>query len=149
MPPSLRRRRLVKAGIVCVGAALAGGAAAVLVAFPPTESPFYPKCQLHSLTGLHCPGCGMTRLAAALVRGDMSQAAAYNLVGLAATPVVAIWALQQVWAWMWGVTPRRWFSPKWHARVAALFVAVVAVFFVLRNVPVEPFTLLAPHELPR
>ena len=149
MPPTPRQQRAVKAGILAVAATLLVGVALVLVAFPPADMPFYPKCQLHSLTGLHCPGCGMTRLAAALLRGDLSQAAAYNVVGLVAVPVVTLWVLQQVWAWLWGVRPRRWFSPKWHGRVTAAFVGTLAIFFVLRNVPVEPFTRLAPHELTR
>ena len=149
MPPTPRQRRLVKAGILAIAALLIGVAGTVLVTFPPTDSPYYPKCQLHSLTGLHCPGCGMTRFVAAALRGDLSQAAAYNAVGLVALPFVTVWVLHQVWAWLWGVTPRRWLSPRWYGRVTAVFIAVVSIFFVLRNVPVEPFTLLAPHELTR
>ena len=149
MPPTPRQQRVVKAGILGVVSLLLGSAAYVLVTFPPAGSPYYPKCQLHSLTGLHCPGCGMTRFAAALLHGDLPQAAAYNALGIVALPFVAVWVLQHVWAWLWGVTPRRWFTPKWYSRVSAVFVAVLAVFFVLRNVPVAPFTLLAPHELPR
>ena len=149
MPPTPRQRRLVKAGLVAVAVTLLGIVATVLATFPPTELSFYPKCQLHSFTGLHCPGCGMTRFAAAALQGDLSQAAAYNAVGVVAVPIAALWVLQQVWAWLWGVRPRRWFSPTWHGRVTAVFLAVLAVFFVLRNVPVEPFTLLAPHELSR
>ena len=149
MPPTPRQRRLVKAGILAVAATLLSGAGYVLATFPPTDASFYPKCQLHSLTGLHCPGCGMTRFASALLRADPTQAAAYNIAGVVIAPVVAVWVLQQVWAWLWGVTPRRWFTPKWHGRVSAVVVGVLLVFFVLRNVPVEPFTLLAPHELTR
>ncbi len=149
MPPTPRQQRLVKAGLLAVAATLLGGAAYVLATFPPTDTSFYPKCQLHSLTGLHCPGCGMTRFASALFRGDLTQAAAYNAVAVVAVPIAALWGLQQVWAWLWGVRPRRWFSPETHSRVTAVFLAVLAVFFVLRNVPVEPFTLLAPHELTR
>ena len=149
MPPTPRQQRLVKAGILTIAALLLGSAAYALVTFPPAVSPYYPKCQLHSLTGLHCPGCGMTRFASALLQGDLPQAAAYNALGLVALPFAAVWTLQQVWAWLWGATPRRWFSPKWYERVSISFVGVMAVFFVLRNLPVAPFTLLAPHELPR
>lgn len=149
MPPTPRQRRLVKAGILVIAVALLGAAGSMLVHFPPATSSFYPKCQLHSLTGLHCPGCGMTRFASAVVRADPAQAAAYNALGLIALPFVTVWGLQQVWAWFWGTTPRRWFAPKWHARVTAVFLVVLAAFFVLRNVPAEPFTFLAPHELTR
>lgn len=149
LPPTPGQRRLVKAGLLAVAGLLVGGAAYVLTEFPPTDASFYPKCQLHSLTGLHCPGCGMTRFASAALRGDLTQAAAYNALGLAALPFVAVWAAQQLWGWLWGATPRRWFPPRWAGRVTACVLVVLAAFFVLRNIPAQPFTLLAPHELTR
>src|SRR5438309_1565626 len=74
LPRSWSTRILVVLGaavVVPVGASL-------LYHYPPTEYGFYPRCFFYWATGLHCPGCGMTRCAAALVHGDLEQALAYN-----------------------------------------------------------------------
>ena len=144
-----RRRIAVRAGLLAVLAALAAGGLVLLANVPPTLTTFYPKCQLHSVTGLHCPGCGLTRFAAAVAVGDLRQAVAYNAVAAVAAPFVAVFAAQNLWAWVWGFPPRRWFSDRWARRVSLAFLAVLIAFFVARNVPAWPFTLLAPHEVSR
>ncbi len=47
-------------------------------------------CPLHAVTGLPCPGCGMTRALAALVEGDVSAAWGWHPFGLVLFPV--LWA---------------------------------------------------------
>ena len=37
-------------------------------------------CMLHRVTGLACPGCGLTRAIAAVVRLDLAAAFTYNLL---------------------------------------------------------------------
>ena len=80
-------RALALAAAVVVPAGLA-----VMYRTPPTESSYYPRCYFHSLTGLHCPGCGATRCLYALLHGDLAQAAAYNAVFLVLFPLLATWA---------------------------------------------------------
>ncbi len=45
-------------------------------------------------TGVACPGCGMTRAASQLVRGDWSAAVAFH-------PVAPLLAVAVVAGWMW------------------------------------------------
>ena len=49
-----------------------------LWAIDPAESDVYPPCALHWLTGLHCPGCGSTRAAHALLHGNFFDALCFN-----------------------------------------------------------------------
>jgi hypothetical protein len=134
----------INRGLALAAAVVVPAGLAVLYRFPPAESTFYPRCYFHSLTGLHCPGCGATRCLHALLHGDLAQAAAYNALFLALFPVLLTWA---GWMWASAVLGRPLPGvrvPTWVFR--ALFLVMVA-FWVLRNLPFAPFNLLAPHPL--
>ena len=53
-------------------------------------------CIFHLLTGLQCPGCGVTRMCLALLHLDLEAAYSYNAGVLLAMPVLlglAVWYL--------------------------------------------------------
>jgi hypothetical protein len=50
-------------------------------------------CPLHRVTGLPCPGCGLTRAMAAMSQGDLSSALGLNPFVLFAWPVFVVLAL--------------------------------------------------------
>jgi hypothetical protein len=58
-------------------AILGAGLAAHLFGIAPEKLAFLP-CPVHSITGVECPGCGMTRACIALAGGDIRQALRYN-----------------------------------------------------------------------
>jgi hypothetical protein len=99
---------------------------------------------LYRTTGLHCPGCGLTRAVHAALNGNFSQALAYNVLAPLLLPLVALAAGSSLWHWVWGTTPRARRPRTWVPLVIGI---VVGLFVVLRNIPVYPFTLLAPHEI--
>jgi hypothetical protein len=127
--------------------AVLGGAAGVytLAVVPPTPDSWYPGCQLYTFTGLHCPGCGTTRAVHALLNGRLAQALAYNPLAFIILPVVSWSIVRSLWTSRRPSTqtddaPRNRLLP-W------LLGAGLLLYAVLRNIPVHPFTLLAPHEV--
>lgn len=46
-------------------------------------------CPFHAVTGLYCPGCGVTTMALSLAQGDIRAAFAANPALFAAVPVIA------------------------------------------------------------
>jgi hypothetical protein len=135
------RATAVRGGLAAVGLTLVAGAVAFV---PPTADSFYPKCQFHHLTGLHCMGCGLTRSAHSLLNGRLLQSAAYHPLG----PVLAAWLLAELGRrglarWRGRPDPGWWFRGDW----VPWLLAGLAVFMLLRNLPWWPLTLLAPHPL--
>jgi len=129
-------RILAGAGLLTIGAG-----AFVVGYFNPTTAGFFPVCPLYTLTGIHCPGCGLTRGFHALFHGDFLPALHYN----ALLPVFALFfGLIFVWLFLIVVRGRglswRIFPPS----AMYGFLILAAAFFVLRNLPFYPFTLLAP-----
>jgi len=135
----LTRRRL--AVLAALGLPLL---AVILFTFQPNEASYYPRCLFYKATGWQCAGCGTARCIHALLHGRVLQAAAYNLFILIALPFLVYWAVRHTWAGLRDLpTPRRRLPP---GATPVLFVLVLS-FWVLRNVPSYPFTLLAPHEI--
>ena len=125
------------AGLLVLGAALL-----VLSQFPPTETPWYPKCVLHEVPGLHCPGCGTARAVFAMLHGQLFQALAYNPFAVFAVAWLAWEMLSRAVCHLVGW--RRPLPPVW---TVWLFVGLLILYGLVRNIPVEPFQQLAPREL--
>ena len=116
----------------------------VLYRFPPASAEFYPPCLLHSTTGLHCPGCGMTRCVHSLLHGDVTQAFAWNALFVLLIPLLLVEGYR---LWFSCLTNRRMppdRTPNW---VTYVMLVVIVLFGVLRNLPFHPFDFLAPHAL--
>ncbi|MDQ6786420.1 MAG: DUF2752 domain-containing protein [Acidobacteriota bacterium] len=133
---STTERVLAGAGIL---AAAAG--AFVVVYFNPVTAGFFPVCPLHALTGLNCPGCGLTRGFHALFHGDVLGALHFN----ALLPVYLL-IFVYLFVSMLSVAARgRGLSFNiFRPNLIWSFLIIALVFGVVRNFPVYPFTLLAP-----
>ncbi len=127
---------------VALGLALLMGLA-VLYSNPPEGASYYPPCLLHHYTGLNCPGCGSTRCVYALLHFRLGEALQKNALAVVALPFLVVSSTRQWWRWLGG-TPKP--VPVPQRPWLALSIAIgVILFGILRNLPWEPFTLLAPH----
>lgn len=130
-----RRQRMVRPAAVFA----VGSAGALLLHFvSPGQGSFYPHCPFLALTGYYCPGCGSTRMCAALTHGDLHTAMDRNPLGVFAVALLAVifvqWTMRQ-----WTGAPRT-ISRPWVP--IALGVVVVA-YWVTRNIP--GWTFLSPQ----
>jgi hypothetical protein len=109
--------------------------------FNPVTAGFFPQCPLFQMTGLACPGCGLTRAFHALFHGDALTALDYN----ALIPFYALFFVYLA-ASLFSVAVRgRGFSFKPFApKIVYGFLVVSLVFAVLRNLPFYPFSVLYP-----
>ena len=114
---------------------------ALVYARNPEEQGIYPPCIFYALTGLHCPGCGTLRAVHQLLHGDLIAAFGYNPYTMLALPIIGYAFLSALLLSTYGKRlPTVFVHP---ALIWGLLVAVLS-FWVLRNVPVYPFTVLAP-----
>lgn len=61
-----------------------------------------PGCALRGLTGLECPGCGMTRGTYALLHGRFLEALRFNPVGMILLPIALVGMGLEVLGWVRG-----------------------------------------------
>jgi len=101
-------------------------------------NPFF-ACPLNKMTGLYCPGCGMTRALHALVHFDVLRAIRMNAFFILSMPVFALLILR-----LYRPLPAlleaclKPFMTPWP------WLFAIPLFGILRNLPWNPFYLLAP-----
>ena len=122
-------------------AAVAGLLAALvmLFGFNPARHSFYPFCAFHRLTGMQCPGCGGLRAVHHLLHGEVVTAFRFNQLVVLAAPFVAWFAVRRI---LCG-PPAEKFSHRAQARWAWAAFAVLVLFWIVRNLPLEMFRLPA------
>ena len=135
-PPKIAATNKRFAGVVVAATVL--GIAAVVFFFDPATHKIYPACQFHRLTGLNCPGCGMTRAFYTLLHINFSVALRNNALFVFAVMGLAIrgaWFGVKIFR---GQTTGEYFPVKWLWPL----LAVALMFAVLRNLP--GFAFLSP-----
>lgn len=123
-------------------AALLTGAAFLAAHDPAAESSPFPSCAFLRMTGLWCPGCGLTRGLHELLHGHVGAALSYNVF----TPLAAV-AIAVAWvAWVrysWRLVPLH-LSARGTRWLVVVLPGLLVLYAVLRNVPAAPLRSLAP-----
>ena len=123
----LEQKRRLKKLLVLVGAALGIGFGYMLFA---QLAGWGIPCVFHMITGLQCPGCGISRMFMALARGDILMAARYNLLVLCLLPFGALLACLKARQYV-----RTGQTPMGKAELVFYIVAFLlcVIFFIVRN----------------
>lgn len=109
---------------------------------PAAPGSHFPACQFKAMTGLWCPGCGLTRGFHQLFTGHPVSALQHNLF----VPIVLVAVVAGWWSWTrssWGRPALRMPTRAMRPIAVGLPVLIIA-YGVLRNLPFAPFSALAP-----
>ncbi len=91
-----------------------------------------PGCFFRKMTGLQCPGCGMTRGTYALLHGHFKDAFLFNPVGMILLPLAFIGLSFEALAWVMNRPPVfRLSLGRWGATIIA---AVMIIWWIGRNI---------------
>jgi hypothetical protein len=137
------RRLRLRYGATAVAALALCAGAICLYACDPAASNIYPICPFHAVTGLHCPGCGTARAMHQLLHGNVWAAMRLNLLAVVLLPPLAYGSLSIALRFVGRKPLPGVFIP---ASWIWTLLAVIILFWILRNVPCYPFSLLAPQE---
>ena len=102
-----------------------------------------PPCIFYEITGLYCAGCGAGRSFLSILRGDFYSAFRYQPLMFVSLPFVSYYCLKQYIAFVFGrdILP----FPKIKSSILIISILIIIIaFWILRNIPVFPFNLLAP-----
>ena len=103
---------------------------------------FFPRCTFFTITGFLCPGCGSQRAVSSLLQGDLVQALHFNVLAVASFPFILFSYIVSVLnAFRTELLILKIFCSPLFVKIV---LAVVILFFVMRNIAVYPFTLLSP-----
>lgn len=124
MERARRRRRVLTAAVVLLAAGL-GYALWVHVTGLALPCPF------HAVIGLKCPGCGVTRMCLALLRGDLADAWAANPVLLLLLPVLGLLAVRMTCRY---IREGHTLGPRWESALCWVIIAVLVIWGAVRNI---------------
>lgn len=99
-------------------------------------------CIFQTVTQLHCPGCGAARASRSLLHLDILKALNYNPLFVIFLPVGAYFMLKQYIRYVFSKDVLPMF--KVNRLTAIIILIIIVAFGILRNIPLYPFTILAP-----
>lgn len=130
-------KRIFQAGLLVIIVALA----VLFFLLNPSDYQLFPRCIFNSLTGYYCPGCGSQRAIHSLLHLNFAGVVSYNFLFLPAVLAIAYHYLHPLLNKKFG-----WKLPNilYKKYTPWIIFAIVLIFWILRNLPVYPFSILAP-----
>ena len=125
-----------------LGLFLGGLGLALVIHLGDAGATSFPVCPFYAMTGFYCPGCGTLRCLHALLHGDLRSAVGFNAMTVLLAPLLlAAWLSVGVAAFRGRGSPKLWVAPRW---IGLSLAGALGLFWLLRNVPVDAFSWMAP-----
>jgi hypothetical protein len=107
----------------------------------PNQHQIFPKCMFYSISGAYCPGCGSQRALHNLLHLNFAGVVANNFLFIPAGLFILYHYLHPLLNRSFGLRLPNLFYQK---NTPWVVFAVVILFWILRNLPYYPFSVLAP-----
>lgn len=105
------------------------------------EGTVFAVCPFHYITGLHCPGCGSQRAVHDILHIRILEALKHNALLILVVTIIG----SKLYAWgTKKYLPTYYYDLNGKSWFTYTVVIFVLGFWILRNIPVHPFTHLAP-----
>lgn len=108
----------------------------------PQEVNFLPECPLHATTGFYCPGCGSQHATHQLLNFNIFGALQQNVLYLIS---LLILGYHLIITGINTIFKKQYFNYIYHPITPLVILAIIVVFWILRNIPYYPFNLQAPN----
>lgn len=92
---------------------------------------FAIPCIFYRITGLQCPGCGVTRMCLSLMRFDFVSAYHYNKLLFIISPVIVFIITQQIYRYIRFNDAK---TTKAQTAILILLVVLLVIWGILRNI---------------
>ena len=97
-------------------------------------------CIFNKISGLYCPGCGMTRAVFSLMELDFYQAFRYNIFSILLLPILFIYGVSSSYAWIFN--KKNLLEKKIPTVFWIIVIVLMLTYGIIRNLPM--FSFLAP-----
>lgn len=114
---------------------------AILYFYINPSSALFPKCPLYTTTGIYCPGCGSQRAFHDLLHLSFKEVIGHNILFLGGILVLAYHLTITLLNKYFNSDIKNLLYSK---NTPKIILVIVILFWVLRNIPIYPFTMLAP-----
>ena len=97
----------------------------------------YIPCLFHFLTGLYCPGCGLTRMLYSIIKLDFNKAFHYNQLLFVLFPFALFFIINYIYSLIYNKQPLIKKIPDY---IWYILIIILLIYGVLRNiyVPLQP-----------
>lgn len=136
----IRTKRSVRAALLLGAAAVFAAGALYLYFHDPYQYPL--PCIIKLLTGMYCPGCGAGRACFSILHGKFFDAFCYNPLLVILLPFAGGYIAAR--GIDWAVTGGNHIDGKISIKLLLAVLIIILVYGILRNIPIFPFSLLAP-----
>lgn len=125
-------------------AAALGGIFFIFHSYNPSQSSFFLPCPFKYATGYHCPGCGSQRAIHQLAKGNITHAFGLNPLMVLSLPIIVYAFGLKLYNYLFSTQLR--VTLFYSNLFIVSYFSIVVVYWIARNIPTFPFTLLAPTD---